>query len=286
MKSNDWKRTAGRVIAVIVGGFVCATGINLLLVPETLVPAGLGGVAVLVEYASGVPAGALYAVFNIPLFILAWRHVDRTFALLSLVGLAAFSGALLATVGLSRLDVVRDPIVAAVFGGAISGLGGGLSLRFYGSLGGMDIIGVLVRQRLSVSVAGVGFVLNLGIVSVMAVVYGLEPAFMTMLGLAAGAWVFDRVLTGLGLSKAVLVISDRPDDIADSLIHELRRGVTFLEGEGAFRRTRKRLVYCVVTQRQLADLKRIVRRLDPGAFVTVLDANEVIGEGFLRNPGD
>jgi len=286
MAPNDWRRTAGRVLAMIVGGFVCAAGINLLLVPQTLAPSGLSGVTVLVEYATGLPAGILYAALNVPLFILAWRHVDRLFALLSLVGLLAFSGALVATAGLADLDVVADPIVAAIFGGAIGGLGGGLTLRYYGSLGGMDIVGVLVRQRLAVSVASVGFVLNIGIVSAMAVAYGLEPAFLTMISLAVGAWVFDRVLTGLGLSKAVLVVTERPDEIAGWVMAELRRGATYLDGEGAYRRTRKRLVYCVVTQRQLAELKRFVRSVDPGAFVTVFDAHEVIGEGFLRNPGD
>lgn len=285
MLGDDGKRTIGRVVAVTLGGVVCAVGINLLLVPQLLTPAGVSGIAVLLEYATGVPAGLLYAVLNIPLFVLAWRHVDRTFALLSLLGLGVFSAALVATAPLADLQTVQDPIISAIFGGAISGAGGGFSLRFYGSLGGMDIVGVLVRQRLSTSVSSVVFVLNVAIVAVLAVAYGLEKALMTMLALAAGAFVFDRVLTGLGRSKAVLVITDRPDELAQALLHDLNRGVTFLDGEGAFRRTRKRLIYCVATQRQLADLKRIVRRIDREAFVTVFDATEVIGNGFLRGPG-
>ena len=282
---TETRGAVGRSIAVIVGAVVAALGIDLLLLPQKLTPAGVSGISVLLEYGTGVPAGALYAALNVPLFLLAWRQVHRSFALQSVVGLLSFSLALVLLRPLSGLRLVEDPLLSAVFGGAVSGAGAGLSMRFHGSLGGMDIIGVLVRQRLSTSVASVVLVVNVAIVAVLALAFGLQPALMTMLGLVAGAHVFDRVLTGLDRSKALLIISDRPEEVADVLMNRLHRGVTYLDGEGAYRRRRKRIVYCVARQRQLAEMKRLVRSVDAGAFVTVFDATEVIGEGFVAGPG-
>lgn len=285
MEPSSRRILVTRALFVALGGIISAAGINLLLVPQTLLPAGVSGISVLASYLTGLPAGVIYAALNVPLLILAWRRVDRSFAFLTVVGLVSFSAALVATGPLADLRSVKDPLLSAVFGGAIAGAGAGLSLRYHGSLGGMDIVGVLIRQKLSTSVAGTSLVTNVVIVAVLAALRGLEPALMTMMALVAGAVLFDRVLTGLNRSKAVLVITDHPEAVADAILTQLHRGVTFLDGEGAFRKVKKRLIYCVATQRQLASLKRLVAAVDVDAFVTVFDATEVIGEGFVRGPG-
>ena len=286
MKPKMSTTLLARWLAVAVGGLVSAVGINLLLAPQSLVPAGVSGISVLLSYATGWPAGLLYAALNVPLFALAWRQIDRAFALSSVVGLVAFAGGLVATAPLADLNAVKDPLLSAIFGGAIAGAGAGLSLRYHGSLGGMDIVGVLVRKKLSTSIAGTSLVTNAGVVGVLAAMRGLEPALMTMLSLTAGAVLFDRVLTGLNRSKAILVVTDHPQAVAEAILTRLRRGVTFLDGEGAFRKTKKRLVYCVATQRQLASVKRLIADIDRAAFVAVFDATEVIGEGFVPGPGE
>ncbi len=266
------------------GAILAAVAINLLLVPHELLPGGVSGIAVLLEYLVEVPAGITLALFNVPLFLVAWKHVDRSFALLSMVGLVTFSAALVVTSPLSELDLVRDHYLASIFGGAVSGAGAGFSLRHFGSLGGADIVGVLLRRRLSLKVSDVIYGLNIVTVAMLAFFRGVEPALLTLLSMAAATVALDRVLTGVGRSKAVLIVTTRPAAVAKAVLRQLDRGATLLSGEGAFGNVPRQILFTVIPRRQLALLKRQIEHIDSDAFVTVIDANEVIGRGFLQSP--
>ena len=189
-----------RALWTLLGALVSALGINVLLVPLELLPGGVSGVAVLLEYLLGVPAGIVLIGLNLPLFAFAWRHVDRTFAVLSVIGLAAFATALIATAGLSELWLVEDRLLGAIFGGVLAGTGAGIGLKHWGSLGGADIIGVLLRRRYGLKVGEVILGVNVVIVGVLAILRGLEPALLTLLSQTVATASLDRVLTGLGRS--------------------------------------------------------------------------------------
>ena len=273
-----------RALWTVLGALLSAIAINLLLVPLELLPGGVSGAAVLLDYLLGVPAGIALLALNLPLFAVAWRHVDRTFAALSVVGLSSFVIALLMTSGLSELRVVEDRLLGALFGGAMAGAGAGIGLKNWGSLGGADIVGVLLRRRYSLKVGEVILGVNAVIVGVLAIFRGLEPALLTLLSQTVATAMLDRVLTGMGRSKAVFIVTGRPGAVGEVILRRIDRGATLLSGEGAFGHTPKPILFTVVPQRQLAQLKRFLEEVDPDAFVTVLEANEVIGRGFLRGP--
>lgn len=277
-------RDIGRAAVTVVGALISASAINFFLVPLKLVPGGVGGIAVLLEFLTDTSAGISVAAINVPLFLIAWRQVDREFAVLSAIGAVTFAGSLILTAPLASATPMSEPILGALAGGAAAGIGGGLSLRFHGSLGGADIIGVLIRRHLSTSVAGVLLGVNAIVVGALGSLYGLEPALMSLVSMTAASWLLDRVLTGFSRRKAALIITDHPGRVAATILEKLDRGATLISAQGAYEQGRKVIVYSVVTQRQLASLKRIVSEADPDAFITVLDASEVVGTGFVTGP--
>lgn len=278
---KGWKYHITRGLQVTLGSLIGALSVNTFLVPHHFLSGGVSGVALILHYLFNLPVGALILVMNIPLFLWAYRVLDRDFVVLGTLGMTAFSLGIDVTYPLRDIGFVDDPLLAAIYGGVVSGIGNGLVFRVEnGNAGGIDIPSKVIRKLYSINIGTVVFLMNVVIVAASSFLFGVKPAMMTLISMYITASVLDKTIEGFDYKKVVLIITDHPREIADSIMHEVRRGVTFLHGQGAYMHKEKELVYCVVKITQLAKIKKIVEAVDPQAFMTVMDAAEVMGKGF------
>lgn len=267
-----------------LGALISALGIGFFLTPHKLVTGGFGGLSLFTHYLIDLPVGLLVFLFNIPVFIAGWRTLGRSFFLGSLYGTLVFAGAIFVVEQFSSLNPLHDPLLAAIFGGLLGGIGAGLSMRVNSSLGGTDIIGALFRKSHSVSIGTVSFIVNMVIIAISGSVFGTETAAYGLISIFVGALAMDRAIQGINTSIAIFIVTEKPKDIADLIMKKLNRGVTFLEGHGAYEKTPTKVLYCVATLRELARIKFYVRSTDREAFMTIADVAEVIGHGFKPAP--
>ena len=275
-----WKKHVWRYSMVAAGSLIAGMAINLFLIPHQLFSGGVSGVAMILYFLFGWPIGVQIIVLNIPIFYAAYRLLDRDYVLCGIFGMLVFSVAADATRFLSTIHLVDDTLLAAIYGGVISGIGSGLIFRAGGSSGGTDTIAIIIKKYYSLNVGLVGFSINVFLMLVAAALFGVKPAMYTLLSFFVGSRVTDAVIEGLNRKKTVMIISDRNDEIAEAIMDEVGRGATFLEGTGAFTGQDKKVLFVVVTLTQIAKIKFIVEKTDPHAFMIVQDAAEVLGHGF------
>jgi uncharacterized membrane-anchored protein YitT (DUF2179 family) len=276
----EWRREARRYLFTGVGGLICGVAINAFFVPHYLLSGGIAGIAMILHYLAEWPIGLMIAVFNIPLFYAAYRFMDRAYFLCALYGLVIFTVAIDATSFLTAKPAVDDTLLAAIFGGLVSGIGSGIVFRVNGSLGGSDIIVVLVKKYFAFNAGHVMLAVNGVLMTVAAFLFGAKPAMFTLVSMYVGAMTVDKVIAGFNTKKTVLIISECSEEIAAAIMKEVGRGVTFIKGQGAFTREDKKVVFVVVSLTQMAKIKPIVDAIDSHALMIVQDAVEVLGHGF------
>lgn len=269
-----------RYAMVGLGSMISGAAINAFLVPHHMLSGGISGIAMIFYFLFNWPLGVMIAIGNIPLFYAAYKLLDREYLIGALFGLAIFSVSIDATRFLTEINLVDDIILAAVYGGVISGIGSGIIFRVGGSAGGTDIIAFIVKKYYSYNMGLVIFSINLVIMAVAAFLFGVKPAMYTLITMFIGSSVTDKVIEGFNRKKTIMIISDLSDEIATGILSEVGRGVTILKGEGAYTRSDKRVIFVVVTLTQIARIKFIVEKVDPHAFMIVQDAAEVMGRGF------
>ena len=269
------KTVLWNLILLGAGSALCAVSINGILIPHKFLSGGFVGLALVTYYLLpllSVPW--LYFLFNVPLFALGWLYVGRRFFLYSLAGTIIF------TVAVRWVDVslpVQDPLLAALLAGIIGGTGAGIILRSLGSAGGVDILSVILLQRFSIRLGSTILGFNSLVLSLAALFFSLEAALYALLYMYVASYVVNVVVTGWSQRKAVLIISPEWEQIHRGILHEIRRGATIIQGRGAYSNQPEQILYTVITFRELARLKRMIRGMDPNAFVVVTDTLEVMG---------
>jgi len=275
MRKQFW-----RYFMVGLGGFISSIGLNTFLVPHHLLSGGISGIAMILYFLFNWPIGLLITILNLPLLYAAYRLMSKEFLIVTLYGLLMYTITIDATSFLASWNVVDDTMLAAIYGGVLSGIGSGLIFRVNGSTGGLDIVAAIMKKYLSLNMGGVNFAINCVIMSISAILFGIKPAMFTLISMFISAALTDRVIEGFNRKKTIYIISERCEEIAAGIINEVGRGVTFLEGEGAYTRKARRVVFVVVTLTQIAKIKTIVQKADPQAFMIIQDAAEVSGRGF------
>ena len=270
------------VIVILLGGLICGISFNAFIMPHKLLSGGISGIALITSYLVGINPGMLIFLLNIPIFILGYKFVDREFIILSLIGMVSFSVFIDVFSFLRELYLVDDIMLSCIYGGILNGIGMGIVFRNRASQGGIDIIAVIVKKYFSFNLGSTSLIINLIIIAIASFIYGLKPALYTLICIYVASQVVDRVQQGFDIRKQVIIISDKEEEVVKEILKRLHRGVTYLEGEGAFTGNRKRVIYCIVALNQLAKLKQIVREIDPNAFMAVSDTAEVLGRGFSQ----
>ncbi len=267
---------------ITLGSVLCAVAVNGILIPHRFVSGGVTGLALVIHYLlPSAPVSWLYFLLNIPLFAFGWIFVGRRFFLYSIAGMVIFSGALEWT----QVPVaVQDPILSALLAGIISGAGSGIILRSVGSAGGTDILSVILLKRFSIRVGTTVLAFNSGVLIAAAIFSSLESALYTLVYLYVSSHILNLVVTGLSQRKAIFIISPHWKEISQGILREIRRGVTIIQGQGGYSGREEQILYTIITFRELARLKRMIRRVDPGAFVVVTDTLEVMGRRIGTQP--
>lgn len=268
-------------LLLLIGGCaITALGISVFLVPNRIAAGGVTGLATVIYYWTGWPVGLVSLALNLPLFLVGFRLIGNGFGLRTLVAtifLSIFID-LLAGIG----SITDDLLLAALAGGALTGVGLGFVFRQDATTGGTDLAARIIHNRVSfISIAQVLLAIDILVVLTAAISFNsYELALYAAVTLVVTTKVIDTVTVGINFTKAAHIISAKSDEVARQLLHELDRGVTGLEGRGLYTGARKEVLICVLRARQVPRLKRIVRDIDADAFVYLTDAREVFGEGF------
>jgi uncharacterized membrane-anchored protein YitT (DUF2179 family) len=289
MATFSWRSTLGstkqvlwNLVLIAVGSMLCAVGINGILIPQQFLSGGVTGVAIVIRYlVPSLPIAMLYFVLNIPIYALGWMYVGRRFFLYSIAGLLIFSGALTCS---NILLPVHDKILSAILAGIIIGVGSGIILRSLGSAGGLDILSIILMKRFSIRLGSSVLAFNALVVGAGAVLFSLEMALYTLVYLYVNSSMINLVVTGLSQRKAVHIISPKWETIAQEINEKIQRGVTIMRGQGGHTSQEHRILYTVITFRELTRLKQLISAVDPNAFVVVTDTLEVMGQRIGNQP--
>lgn len=209
-----------RYLGISLGCLIASCSINLFLVPAHLLTGGATGIAIIVYYLSHLPIGLQTFLYNIPLLLAAWKTLGRGYTFDVIIGTAIFSFFLDFTKPLNAYAPVNDIMLSAIFGGVFNGIGYGIVFRMNGSTGGFDIIGAIVKKYYSLNMGGVIFAFNCLIMAAAAFLFGVAPAMFTLICMYMNANVTDKVIAGFNKRKAVLIISDQAQHIAEGIITE------------------------------------------------------------------
>lgn len=269
-----------RYLIIIAGCVISCGAINFFLVPNHLLSGGASGIAMILYYLFGLPIGALTLLMNVPLLAASYKFMGKAYTVNVIFCAVLFSTCVDSLRFLSRYAVELDPLLAAIYGGVFTGIGYGIMFRMDGSSAGLDIVAAIVKKYYSVNMGAVIFAVNCVIMSVAAFLFGMQIAMLTLISMFIAANLTDKVVAGLNNKKTIIIVSSQADSIAESILAEIGRGVTFLKGEGAFTHQDKHVIFVVVNLTQIAKVKALTTILDPLAFMIVQDANEVMGRGF------
>lgn len=263
-----------------VGCLCVALALNWFLVPHKIAAGGVSGFAVVVYHTLGIPVGATTLAVNIPLFLAALRVLGAQFGAKTII--ASVLMALLIDVTAPYTGALTaDTALAAIYGGALSGVGLGLVFRAGGSTGGTDIVAYLLHAWLHLGRGRMLLVADGFVILLAAIFFNAELALYGLLGAFLTSRTLDLLLEGRAYAKAAFIISDHAEEIAQMILTEMDRGVTALDGEGMYTRKRRRILFVIVARNEIVRLERGVARIDPKAFVVVTAVNEVLGEGFV-----
>lgn len=264
-----------------IGAILASIGLEIFLVPNNIIDGGINGISIISSFLTHFSLGIFILIFNLPFLILGYSQIGKTFVVSTLYAIIVLS------LGVSFLHPVpgltQDPLLAAVFGGIILGMGVGMVIRYGGSLDGTEIVAIVLSKKTAFSVGEIVMFFNLFILSSAGVVFGWDRAMYSLIAYFIAFKVIDLTIEGLDESKAVIIVSDRTEEIAEVLMARLGRGVTYLKGKGGYSGETKGVLYSVVTRLELSKLKSIIDEIDEEAFVTVQDVHEVMGGRFKKN---
>ena len=271
-----------KYLGIMAGCLIAAASINIFVVPSSLLTGGVTGIAIIFYFLTGLPIGAQTLAYNVPLLIASYKLLGKKYTLDVIVGTIMFSFALDATKFLSVYTPTQDLMLASIYGGIFNGIGYGIVFRMNGSTGGFDILGAIFKKYYSMDIGSVIFGFNCLIVIVAGALFNVNSAMFTLICMYVTSQMTNKVIDGFNQRKAVLIVSEHAKDIADGIIADIGRGVTFLHGEGAYTGDSKKIVMVVVSMTQIAKVKIIVNTVDPNSFMLFLSASEVLGRGFTR----
>ena len=279
----DKRRTYTAVVdcAVIAAGAVLmGVALSVFMVPFKIAPGGASGLATVLHYLTGLRVSVLIPLINIPIFIIGIIRLERDFLVKSVFGTVVLS---IATETAAILPPpTSDPLISAVFGGAVMGIGISAVLSRGGTTGGTDILVLVIRRSFSeVSVGRLYLLIDGAVIAMAGLAFSSgEVIFYSAVSLVVSTYMTDAALEGLNLARLVYIISDSNREICDRIYAELKRGVTGLNSVSMYSGRSGRILMCVIRKGQLPKLKKIIQDIDKDAFVIICDAKEVMGSGF------
>ncbi len=270
-------------LMIIIGAFIMASGYVLFISPYKIVPGGVYGIGIILYHTFGLPVGLTGLALNIPLAIIGVRLLGPRFGVKTVVGFFLASGFIDGmTIIYGDVPLVEnDALLSSIFGGVLLGLGLGLIFKARATSGGSSIVAMMITKYTRIPLGQ-----SLMIIDALIVMLGLLsfgdwtiPLYSLIVIFITGK-VIDVVLEGFTYEKTLFIVSEKYDEIASKIIYDLRRGGTYIEGKGMYNQDEKKIIFVNVTRREVAILQDFINQIDPDAFVTVIEASEILGKGF------
>ena len=303
-KKQHLQREVGRLVGIVFASFFFAMGYSWFLLPYNMAPGGVGGISQILYYFLGIPNGVSMIILNIPLFIISFIFIGKSFGSKSLYGMfvSSIMTDLLSFPALHKMGIIsdlkpythivnghkiyamlapEDILLSAIAGSVLLGLGLGLIFRFRGSTGGTDIPVALIKQKANLSIGTGYFIVETGIILLVAITFKAPKLLIWgYVNLFITTKITDLASEGLPYIKGAYIISDDVEEIRLQIFTKLERGVTYLNGVSGFHQRDIKILFVVLNRRQVPLLTDIVRDVDPDAFMIIMDVYDVLGYGF------
>ena len=263
---------------LLLGCVISALAYPMFLVPNNIAPGGLTGIATIFHHLWQWPVGTVSLLLNIPLFVVGYKAMGRTFVLRSFIATVVFS----VMIDLFMLKpVTMDPLLACLFGGVLLGIGLGFILRAGATTGGTDMIARMVHRRMPMLSVGMFlFLIDCMVVLAAGFTMGATEALYALICIFVSGKAIDMVVEGLNTNRACFIMSPAWEKVSQRIMHEMERGTTQLTAKGGYTGQERPVVLCVTSRQEVARIKEIVRQEDKNAFMFVTEAHEALGEGF------
>ncbi len=280
---HKYKQTIYDYLYISLGSIIFAFGLSLFAEPFQIAPGGIAGIAIIINYFNDWPIGMMSIIMNIPLFIIGFIKLGPAFLISSLYAMLVSSLAIDLTANYIP-TFVEEPLLAAIYGGLVMGFGLGLVFRRGATTGGVDIIIRLLRIRFrNLKLGRLMLIMDMVVIAMAAIAFrDLNNALYAIITVYILSIVMDYIIYGGNFAKVAYIISidGKYEQIAAEIQQELQRGVTFLDGQGAYNRQDTKIIMSAVNRTQIIRLHKIVENIDDKAFIIVTDAHEVFGDGF------
>ncbi|MBI9038234.1 MAG: YitT family protein [Bacteroidales bacterium] len=268
---------------IVVGALILAAGFVFFITPYKIIPGGVYGIAIVLHYTFGFPVGLTALCFDIPLTLIGIKVLGPRFGIKTVVGFvltALFVDGLTFLWGEQPL-VENDALLSSVFGGVLIGFGLGLIFKAKATSGGSDIVAMIIGKYTKLPLGQLMIAVDSSIVLIGLFVFGdwKVPLYSLIVIFVTGK-VIDAVLQGINYDKTLFIVSDKYIQIKDKIINDLNRGGTYIKGNGMYNNSDKTIIFTVLNRRELAILQGYINQIDPKAFLTVINANEILGNGF------
>jgi uncharacterized membrane-anchored protein YitT (DUF2179 family) len=278
-RTSQMKSTFHHMIAffwLILGAFLAAVSIRIFLVPNQLIDGGIVGIALILARLFGDNYLSYFLILlNLPFIYLAYTAIRRTFVIHMLVAVLVFAGFLIVLDQAPQF--IGDPLEIVVFGGGILGIGVGLIIRHGGCLDGTEILAIIINRKKGFTVGQVVLFINIFIFAAYGwIFHDWHIALRSLLTYIVAFKMIDLVIVGLDEIKSVLIISSKPRELAEVIMTELGLGLTIMHGRGGFSGESREILFIIVERLDLSELKEIILKEDPSAFIAIENLHEVV----------
>lgn len=274
-RSIDVMSILRKILGLTIGAIIYSAGLNLFLIPNHIIDGGVTGISLLVQALTGVPFSVLIVVLNLPFFYLGYKRLGAGLAVSATYAIVILS--LCSSCFEQLKPATTDPFLSTIFGGIIIGIGVGIVIKSGGSTDGTEIVAIWMDNRTSFSVGEIIMFFNFFILGAAGFVFSWNSAMYSLIAYFICSRMIDAVSTGLDSSKGIFIVTTEYDQVSDAIVHDMHRAVTRLHGQGGFLKDDKDVLYCVVTRLEVTKLKQVVHGIDPSAFLSVFDVQEVQG---------
>lgn len=266
------------IVLISAGAFIYAFGVNYFFVANKLADGGIAGISVILHYLFNFNISTTYLVLNVPLVIMGYKLIGGKFIIKTFYGTAMTSLAF--RVFQNYLGPMDDKLIASIFGGLIIGIGLGTIFVGGGSSGGADILVKILNKYFDIPVGKAFLALDSFVLSALGILFGRDIFMYTLVGLFISTKAIDFIQDGVDKAKALMIISDKSDEIKNEIMKQTGRGVTIINARGGYTNDSKEVLYCILGRYEVTTVKRIVKNIDRKAFMSISEVSEVLGEGF------
>lgn len=274
MLSASKKKTIFDLLFILLATGVSAFALNTIIIPSGIFTSGVTGISQIINHFIPISIGLLFLILNIPLLYIGYKYLGKRFSIYTIIATLMLS-AFLSIIPVKQLWT-DDILLSAIFGGVVHAIGCGIVLRRGGSQGGMDVLSRVIAKHKNITVGKSNLIFNGCIVMVAGSIFGIEIALYTIVHLFVSMKTYNIILNHVD-RMTLIIISDKGEKIRKKVMNDLNRGITFWNANGGYTEKGKTVLYCVIMKGEMQKLKEIINDTDPKAFITVLDANNVIG---------